>query len=103
MEKKEVVFGRTEDGGYYLVGMKKARREVFGLDTYGHSSVFAETLEQLKKKKISVGYTETLNDMDTPIDLKKYRKRLRKDRKLFDKNRKIYLGTTSHIHYCSNL
>lgn len=83
LEKKDVVFGRTEDGGYYLVGMKKARREAFGLDTYGHSSVFAETLEQLKKKKISVGYTETLNDMDTPMDLKKYRKRLRKDRKLF--------------------
>lgn len=91
LEKKDVVFGRTEDGGYYLVGMKKARREVFGIDTYGHSTVFVETLKQLQKKKISVGYTETLSDMDTPTDLEEYRKRLRKSKKFFQTKTEKYV------------
>lgn len=91
LEKKEVVFGRTGDGGYYLVGMKKPRKEVFGLDTYGHKNVFAETLRQLHEKRVSVGYTAILNDMDTPTDLKEYRKRLRKNKKLFQTKTENYV------------
>lgn len=78
LDEKDVVFGRTGDGGYYLVGMKKPRREVFGLDTYGHKNVFSETLRQLREQKITVGYTATLEDMDIPEDLKAYRNRLSK-------------------------
>lgn len=82
LKQADVVFGRTSDGGYYLVGMKKPRKEVFGLEAYGHSAVFEETLNILRQRKISVGYTHTLNDMDTPDDLSGYRDRMRKNKRL---------------------
>lgn len=91
LEKKDVVFGRTGDGGYYLVGMKKPRKEVFGLDTYGHKNVFAETLKQLHEKSVRVGYTATLEDMDTPEDLKAYRNRMRKVGKHFSTKTENYV------------
>lgn len=77
LKTQDVVFGKTQDGGYYLVGMKKARREVFGLNQYGHGTVLEETIKALSQAGITVGYTRTLWDMDTPSDLKEYRKRMR--------------------------
>lgn len=77
LKTQEVVFGKTHDGGYYLVGMKKARREAFGLDRYGHGAVLEETIKALSQAGITVGYSKKLWDMDTPSDLKEYRKRMR--------------------------
>jgi len=37
LEYADVVFGKTVDGGYYLVGMKRAVREVFEVEKYGNS------------------------------------------------------------------
>ncbi|MDR0923510.1 MAG: TIGR04283 family arsenosugar biosynthesis glycosyltransferase [Hungatella sp.] len=82
LKTRDVVFGKTYDGGYYLVGMKKARREAFGLDQYGHGAVLKETIEALSKAGITVGYTKKLGDMDTPSDLKEYRKRMRVSKEL---------------------
>lgn len=77
LEEKDVVFGRTRDGGYYLVGMRRARKEVFSLDAYGHARVLADTVEKLEQEGVTVGYTETLCDMDTPEDLEGYCGRMR--------------------------
>ncbi len=59
------------------MGMKKARREAFGLDRYGHGAVLEETIKALSQAGITVGYSKKLWDMDTPSDLKEYRKRMR--------------------------
>lgn len=77
LERKDVVFGRTFDGGYYLVGMKELRKEVFGIESYGHAKVLEETVKLLLEQGVTVGYTDTLSDMDTPKDLKQYRRRMR--------------------------
>ncbi len=77
LKTQDVVFGKTHDGGYYLVGMKKARREVFGLGQYGHGAVLEDTIKALYQAGITVGYTKKHWDMDTPLDLKEYRKRMR--------------------------
>lgn len=82
LENKDVVFGKTEDGGYYLTGMKQAYPEVFGLKSYGHKKVLEETIQELEKNQISVGYTKTLSDMDEPCDLRGYRKRMACDKRL---------------------
>lgn len=47
LKEKDAVFGRTADGGYYLVGMKRPIPEAFGLKQYGHSHVFEDTLKEL--------------------------------------------------------
>ncbi|WP_024347160.1 TIGR04283 family arsenosugar biosynthesis glycosyltransferase [Lacrimispora indolis] len=77
LKKQDVVFGKTYDGGYYLIGMKKARPEAFGLDHYGHKAVLEDTIKELSQAGISVGYTKRLWDLDTPMDIKAYRKRMR--------------------------
>ena len=78
LENADIVFGKTVDGGYYLVGMKKAVKEVFEVEKYGNSEVFASTLKKLSKLGLKVAYTKTLYDIDTKEDLALHRKRLRK-------------------------
>ena len=82
LQEKDIVFGKTSDGGYYLVGMKKLQPLVFGLNEYGHSRVFQETLDQISEAGITVGFTDTLSDMDTPEDLRDFYGRMRRDPEL---------------------
>ena len=77
LENADIVFGKTVDGGYYLVGMKKAVKEVFEVEQYGNSEVLASTLKKLSKLGLNVAYTKTLYDIDTKEDLALHRKRLR--------------------------
>lgn len=79
LRQKDLVFGRTVDGGYYLVGMTKPLKEPFLLDSYGHEMVFEETLAQISKAGFSIGFTDTQYDMDTPEDLQGYRRRMIED------------------------
>lgn len=79
---KEIVFGPTRDGGYYLVGMKRAYAEAFDGQTYGHGSVLQNTADRLREKGISAGYVQTLQDMDEPADLSDYRRRMKKQARL---------------------
>lgn len=43
LERKDVVFGPTSDGGYYLVGMKTPHIQVFHKQSYGHDKVLKNT------------------------------------------------------------
>lgn len=97
LEKNDVVFGRTEDGGYYLVGMKHPLKEAFSLDAYGHGKVLEETLAELEEKGFTVGFTDTLSDMDTPEDLRGYRRRMTLDRRMKESFTGRYLARISRI------
>ena len=46
LENADIVFGKTVDGGYYLVGMKKAVKEVFEVKKYGNSDVFSNRYQR---------------------------------------------------------
>ena len=81
LKKKDLVFGRTMDGGYYLVGMKQARKEAFGLSTYGHAHVWEDTRKHLECAGLTVGYIPKLQDMDTESDLAEFRTRMRKNKR----------------------
>lgn len=76
LEKRDVVFGKTYDGGYYLIGLKKPCPEAFGLGRYGHGRVLEDTVKILSQAGMTVGYTKKLWDIDTLSDLKEYRKRM---------------------------
>lgn len=78
LENADIVFGKTVDGGYYLVGMKKAVKEVFEVEKYGTGDVFANTLKRLSGLGLKIAYTKTLYDIDTKEDLAFYRQRIRK-------------------------
>lgn len=97
LDEKSVVFGRTLDGGYYLVGMKTPQKEVFELSSYGHSKVLDETIEILHKEHIKVGFTNMLEDMDTPKDLQGYRSRMRENVLLRESETGRYLAKIAKI------
>lgn len=69
LDLNDVVIGPAEDGGYYLLGLKKIIPEIFKNKKWGTSSVFADTLKDLENLKID--YTKKLNDIDTFEDLEK--------------------------------
>ena len=65
----EVVIGPAEDGGYYLLGLKKDDHAIFQNKDWGTASVFKATMRDLENKKI--GLLDTLNDIDTFEDLER--------------------------------
>ena len=97
LETKDVVFAPVADGGYYLVGMKKARKEVFEQKTYGHGRVLEDTLSGLQNCGISVGLGEEKHDIDTRDDIRLFRERMRKNPALQKSETGKYLMRTSKI------
>ena len=71
LDDHDVAIGPTSDGGYYLIGMKCARREVFQVEGYGGSSVFEKTVAAAETAGLSVGSAMACDDVDTPEDLRK--------------------------------
>jgi rSAM/selenodomain-associated transferase 1 len=76
LDKKEVVIGPAQDGGYYLLGLKKNLPALFCNKSWGTSTVLKETLNDLKLKSIFL--IEPLNDIDNFEDLNKETKLLKK-------------------------
>ncbi|CAN5725544.1 TIGR04282 family arsenosugar biosynthesis glycosyltransferase [soil metagenome] len=68
----ELVLGGTDDGGYYLIGLKRARDSIFQEITWSTDAVYSETLKQAKRIGIS-GVIEMPRwyDVDTPDDLRR--------------------------------
>jgi len=65
----DVVFGPAEDGGYYLIGLSKMNTSIFEDKPWSQSDLLTVTLAQLEKQQQSIGFIETLNDIDTFEDL----------------------------------
>ena len=88
LDDADVVICPTEDGGYYLIGMKEVRSEAFNVTLYGVSSVFDETTRSLEQAGIRVAVGDEYADIDTPEDLTGYRQRMRHERDM----QKTYTG-----------
>lgn len=69
LNTNEVVIGPSEDGGYYLIGLKKPYQFLFRNKPWSQSNLLEETLSELKEKNISYHLLKYLNDIDTYQDL----------------------------------
>ncbi len=69
LKTKDVVLGPSNDGGYYLLGLKEMRDELFQNKEWSTDSVAADTLADFEKLGLSYGMLEPLNDVDTEEDL----------------------------------
>lgn len=68
LSKNDFVIGPAEDGGYYLLGMKKLKPALFKDKAWGTDTVLRDTLNDLEnEKKILL---ETRNDVDYYEDIK---------------------------------
>ncbi len=66
----DLVYGPASDGGYYLVGMRKLIKEVFEKIPWSSELTLQKSLEQAEKAGYTVGFSETLSDIDTIDDVK---------------------------------
>ena len=67
LEKHDFVVGPAEDGGYYLLGMKQLRPNLFINKAWGTPTVLGETLKDLEKD--SVCLLPKRNDIDIEDDI----------------------------------
>lgn len=69
LNEADAVLGPSQDGGYYLLGMKTFARELFENIAWSTSSVSQETLKTLKTLNKTVALLPELNDVDEAEDL----------------------------------
>ncbi|HBI39949.1 MAG TPA: glycosyltransferase [Tenacibaculum sp.] len=67
LDKTEVVIGPAEDGGYYLLGLKRIIPRIFRNKKWGTETVRKDTLKDLQD--LSVHLLPTLNDIDVFEDI----------------------------------
>ncbi|MFC2169258.1 TIGR04283 family arsenosugar biosynthesis glycosyltransferase [Acidobacteriota bacterium] len=65
----DMVIGPSEDGGYYLIGLKKMIPELFCSMDWGTNIVFKTTLDRAREKGLTVRQLGVLADVDIPEDL----------------------------------
>ena len=70
LQHNDAVIGPAEDGGYYLLGMKKLNKTVFRNKDWGTNTVLKNTKKDFFNDNLYV--LETLNDIDYIEDLKPY-------------------------------
>jgi uncharacterized protein len=67
----DLVLGPSEDGGYYLIGVKNLHRELFEHMNWSTSQVFSETLRRAEAKGLKVACLPTWYDVDRPQELER--------------------------------
>jgi uncharacterized protein len=81
--ENDLVLGSTEDGGYYLVGLRKSNKEIFTGISWSSEKVLTQTIE--KAKSIGIRHLTKLKgwyDVDLPDDLIRLRNEILSDESL---------------------
>jgi rSAM/selenodomain-associated transferase 1 len=78
LEKPEidVVLGPSEDGGYYLIGIKQPHPELFERVSWSTSKVTNQTLAKAEALGLEVAQLPPWYDVDTPAELDRLRAEL---------------------------
>jgi len=74
--KNDLVIGPSEDGGYYLLGMKTLLKEVFETKQWSTSNVFKSTVTDINSMSKSYGLLPVLSDVDVEADLGEWAKEI---------------------------
>jgi hypothetical protein len=72
LDNHDLVIGPCNDGGYYLIGMKKPHGELFKGIAWSTDKVLEQTLKVARDQGLSVFSLITLRDIDTGDDLKEW-------------------------------
>ena len=81
LDRADVVLGPAEDGGYYMIAMRKPH-DVFRNIPMSTSSVLRMTVELAQRQGLEVNLQETLFDIDELPDLARLAQLLRTDASL---------------------
>ncbi len=80
LEDHAYVIGPAKDGGYYLIGMKKAEARVFSDIPWSTAAVFETTRKRLQELGASFYVLPEMADIDTAADWEKYKDFLQEPR-----------------------
>ena len=69
MADADLVLGPSEDGGYYLIGLRAPRPELFADVAWSTDTVFDATIERARAAGLSIAILPAWFDVDTPADL----------------------------------
>lgn len=79
LDDHQVVLGPSADGGYYLVGLKKAQPALFTDKTYSTPHVLREAILEAQRRELKVGLLPILHDIDEPEEVFMLKRRLKKE------------------------
>jgi uncharacterized protein len=69
LDQTDGVIGPAEDGGYYLLGMRRLIPELFQAMPWSCDRVFELTYQRLEDLRLTCSLLPTLQDLDRPEDL----------------------------------
>ncbi|MDG1872407.1 MAG: TIGR04282 family arsenosugar biosynthesis glycosyltransferase [Mariniblastus sp.] len=70
LDQVPVVLGPSQDGGYFLIGMRERCYDVFQGVHWSSPSVLDQTIERLTHAKTAFGLLDKMNDIDELDDLR---------------------------------
>jgi glycosyltransferase A (GT-A) superfamily protein (DUF2064 family) len=70
LRSRDAVIGPSQDGGYYLIGLRQLAPEVFEDIDWSTPAVFQQTLARLTTAGLSCQRLPSQRDIDTPEDFR---------------------------------
>jgi len=74
--KADAVLGKTKDGGFYLIGLRKLDERIFENVEWSSPKTFEQTRRNIENLNLSLSEIPVWYDVDTPEDLKILKKEL---------------------------
>ena len=72
LDDHDFVIGPSQDGGYYLIGMKELNADVFNDISWSTETVCSQTIEKIKASNKTYNLLRKLSDVDYKEDWDKY-------------------------------
>ena len=72
LKAKHIVLGPAYDGGYYLIGVREPKPELFSNIEWGTEKVLSQTIDKINAAGLSLGLLPMLRDIDRVGDLQYY-------------------------------
>ena len=79
LKNSDAVLGETEDGGFYLIGLRTLPKEIFANIEWSSPKTFRQTTENITNSSLKISFLPIWYDIDFPEDLIKLRKDLSKN------------------------
>ena len=78
----DIVMGKSEDGGFYLIGLRKIHSGLFENVAWSSPKVFEQTARNAERLNLRLSQIENWYDVDTPADLVFLRKEMLTNEKM---------------------
>jgi len=69
LQERDCVLGPATDGGYYLIGLRAPRRELFDGIAWGGPDVLRQTVAHVERSRLSLAVGPVWYDVDTLADV----------------------------------